>query len=255
MTDPPTPPYSTVMAHWGETERPDAWWLPPLATILALGIFVVYATWAAFENAHYRWGPYVSPFYSPFLRPTWIPGWVSPALLILVAPLGLRATCYYFRKAYYRSFFQHPPACAVAEESDRPYAGERRFPLTLQHLHRYFLYMALLLVGNHWIDVGHALVWDGQVGMGLGTLVLMLDAALLTCYVFGCHSLRHLVGGRLDCFHCERWGPSRFRAWQGVGVLNRHHGVFGWASLLFVAFADFYVRMLAMGIWQDLRFF
>ena len=45
--------------------RRDAWWLQPLVVFMILGGFVVYATWAAFQNAHYTYGPYLSPFYSP----------------------------------------------------------------------------------------------------------------------------------------------------------------------------------------------
>ena len=35
-------------------------------------------------------------------------------------------------------------------------------------------------------------------GIGVGTLVLAVNAVLLTRYLFGCHTLRHLVGGRID---------------------------------------------------------
>ena len=35
-------------------------------------------------------------------------------------------------------------------------------------------------------------------GIGLGTLVLAVNVILLGGYTFGCHSLRHLVGGFLD---------------------------------------------------------
>src|SRR5262249_2483656 len=93
---------------FGQTSRPDLWWITPLAVFLGLGTFIVYSTWAAFQNAHYWFGPYLSPFYSPELfgdsphawlrgKPDWIPGWLpwSPALLILWAPGGFRFTCYY----------------------------------------------------------------------------------------------------------------------------------------------------------------
>ena len=52
-------------------------------------------------------------------------GGISPAILVLVVPLGFRFTCYYYRKAYYRSIWQSPPACAVEE----PTALQRRDPL------------------------------------------------------------------------------------------------------------------------------
>src|SRR5437899_3740832 len=99
-----------VVRSWGETSRRDAWWVQPLVVFLVLGSFVVYATWAAFQNAHYTFGPYLSPFYSPELwgdsphawfgpKPVWWPGWLpfSPALIILPVPAFFRFTCYYYR--------------------------------------------------------------------------------------------------------------------------------------------------------------
>ena len=50
---------------FGETGRRDAWWVLPGAVVVLLVSFVVYATWAAFQNSHYTFGPYLSPFYSP----------------------------------------------------------------------------------------------------------------------------------------------------------------------------------------------
>jgi hypothetical protein len=95
--------------------RRDAWWLPPLVTVVVLAGFVVYGTWVAFVNRDYWADPYLSPFYSPCLakacaEPTWaiVGSWwpLSPALLVLPFPLGFRLTCYYYRKAYYRSFWR-----------------------------------------------------------------------------------------------------------------------------------------------------
>ena len=101
--------------HFGGTMRRDAWWLELLPVIVLLGAFGIYATLRAFEGTYYEWGPYLSPFYSPLIDPhhRWWP--FSPALLILIWPLGFRVTCYYYRKAYYRAFFLDPPACAVSE--------------------------------------------------------------------------------------------------------------------------------------------
>ncbi|HSE45484.1 MAG TPA: hypothetical protein VLA89_09190, partial [Gemmatimonadales bacterium] len=111
-----------------KTSRRDAWWVQPLVVFTVLTSFIVYATWAALQNAHYTYGPYLSPLYSPELfgvsphalfgpPPTWWPGWLpfSPALLILWAPGGFRFTCYYYRGAYYRAFWADPPACTVSE--------------------------------------------------------------------------------------------------------------------------------------------
>ena len=91
------------------TLRKDTWWLEPLLIVLGLGGFVVYTTWAALQGAHFEYENYLSPFYSPTLKPSWWP--FSPAILILWGPAGFRLTCYYYRKAYYRSFWWSPPAC------------------------------------------------------------------------------------------------------------------------------------------------
>ena len=48
--------------RFGETMRRDAWWVQPLIVFVILSAFLVYATWAAFQNAHYEFGPYLSPF-------------------------------------------------------------------------------------------------------------------------------------------------------------------------------------------------
>jgi hypothetical protein len=138
------------------TLRKDRWWLAPLVTVTVLGGFVIYGTWVAFANRDYFADPYLSPFYSPCLaascqEPTWaiVGSWwpLSPALLVLPFPLGFRLTCYYYRKAYYRSFWWAPPACAVPDARPR-YTGETRFPLILQNIHRYFFYLALTAGGS-----------------------------------------------------------------------------------------------------------
>jgi hypothetical protein len=141
--------------RFGETMRRDAWWAQSAATFLVLGAFVVYATWAAFQGTNYEYGPYLSPFYSPLLfgdsahawfgpKPAWWPAALpfSAALLILWAPGGFRFTCYYYRGAYYKAFWADPVSCAVGEPR-KSYRGERYFPLIVQNVHRYFLYLAL----------------------------------------------------------------------------------------------------------------
>ena len=233
--------------------RRDAWWLEPVPVVIVLGLFGVYATLRAFEGTYYEWGPYLSPFYSPLIDPAhrWWP--LSPALLILGGPLGFRVTCYYYRKAYYRAFFLDPPACAVGEPGEHRYRGETAFPLILQNLHRYFLYLALIFLVILWYDAIRAFSFGGRFGIGVGSLVLLGNIILLTLYTFSCHSLRHLVGGNVDCFSCAAFGRSRHAAWRGAGVLNEHHMLFAWLSLLSVGFADLYVRLVATGAVRDLR--
>src|ERR1043166_2115705 len=155
---------SLPQRSFGQTLRPDAWWAQPLLVFLGLSTFIVYSTWAAFQGEHYFSGPYLSPFYSPELwgpsphslfgpKPGWWPSWLpfSPALVILWAPGGFRLTCYYYRGAYYKAFWADPPACTVGEPR-KVYLGEKSFPLILQNIHRYFMYVAILFLG--------VLVWD-----------------------------------------------------------------------------------------------
>src|SRR6267143_1578919 len=188
----------------------------------------------------------LTPRSAPSKMPT-IPG------DLLSRPLGFRATCYYYRKAYYRAFFLDPPACAVGESPRRNYRGETAFPFILQNVHRYFFYLAVLFIAFLWHDAISSFFFDGRFGVGVGTLVLTLNVSLLSLYTFSCHSLRHLAGGKLDCFSCANFGRSRFAAWRVSTFLNERHMLFAWCSLVSVGFADFYVRMVACGAIRDLR--
>jgi hypothetical protein len=236
----------------GETLRRDAWWLELLPVVVVLGAFSIYATWRALEGRFYEWGPYLSPFYSPLIdaHHRWWP--FSPALLILGGPLGFRATCYYYRKAYYRAFFLDPPACAVSENK-RTYRGETAFPFILQNMHRYFLYLAVLFLVFLWHDAVRAFFFDGKFGIGLGSLVLTGNVSLLTLYTFSCHSLRHLAGGKLDCFSCAAFGRPRHSVWEWITALNERHMLFAWMSLISVASADLYIRLVSCGAISDVR--
>jgi len=62
-----------------ETSRRDSWWIGPFFTAIGLLAFVVYSTWAAFQNEYYQWESYLSPLYAPLLEYDWWP--LSPALL------------------------------------------------------------------------------------------------------------------------------------------------------------------------------
>jgi hypothetical protein len=259
---------AAAAAGLGRTERRDAWWLAPLATALGLGAFVVYATLRVLSNTGFHLGHgtstlpehayLLSPFYSPLLvLPSWVPSWISPAMFVLWAPGGFRLTCYYYRKAYYRAYFLDPPACAVGEAQGSGYRGETRM-LLFQNLHRYFLYLALIFLVILALDVVHASLWPApgggmRLGISVGTFVLAANTVLLSCYTFSCHSLRHLVGGDVDCFSCVAAGRARYGMWAGVSRLNEHHMFWAWTSLFMVAFADFYVWMAATGRIEDLR--
>lgn len=253
---------------FGQTVRSDVWWLQPTAIFVGLAIFIAYAVWAAFQGEYYHFGPYLSPFYSPELfgesshswfgpKPDWWPLWLpySPSFLIIWAPAGFRLTCYYFRGAYYKGIWADPPACTVGEPR-KVYRGENSFPLILQNIHRYFLYIALVLILLHLKDIWNSLWFEdpatgvASFGIGVGTLVLATDVVLLSCFVFGCHAFRHLIGGRLDCLSCSK---IQYRAYCAAGMFNRRHMFWAWTSLYWVGFADLYVRLCAMGVWSDWR--
>jgi len=263
-------PVKIVPRSFGETQRRDSWWWDPVLVLAVLGGFVVYATWAAFQNAHYEYGPYLSPFYSPVVwgdsphawfgpKPAWWPALMpfSPALLILPFPGLFRFTCYYYRGAYYKGFWADPPSCSVGEPRGTSYWGERWFPLVLHNVHRYFVYIAVLFLFILAYDVYLATQWptaDGgkQFGVGVGTLLLAVNVVLLTSYTLGCHSIRHIVGGFKDeisksslssaCYNCS-------------SALNYKHQLFAWCSLFSVALSDVYVRLCSMGILHDQRLF
>ena len=295
-----------AVAHdhgFGATRRVDNWWIGPLATAAILMAFVVYSTWAAFQGSHYwvNGTNYLSPFYSPELwgmsphrlfagtAPSWWPSGLltfSAAFIILGVPAGFRLTCYYYRKAYYRSIWLDPVACSVGE-ARKGYWGENRLPLILWNAHRYMLYLAIILgfillfdgIKSFWFPVdaaGNPFNWvsaDGQpitaanqaaynpavapagwrFGIGLGSLVLIINPLLIMGYTFGCHCLRHIVGGRVDNFSCAPCGKSRFKLWQMVSRLNEHHGLWAMASLVWVGLADVYVRLVSNGVIPDPR--
>lgn len=257
-----------MQTGFGMTARKDLWWVRPLVIFIVLSSFIVYATWAAFQGDHYSAGPYLSPFYSPLLfgdpehawfgpKPVWWPLILpfSPALLILWAPGGFRLTCYYYRGAYYKSFWADPPACAVGEPR-KTYLGENSFPLILQNAHRFFLYLAVLFVFILLYDAWKAMWFMAEetgvehFGIGIGTIVLTLNAVLLGIYTFSCHSFRHLVGGFKDQLSKA---PVQKKIYDCASCLNRRHMNWAWLSLFSVAFADLYVRMVSMGIWTDYR--
>jgi hypothetical protein len=257
------------------TFRTDKWWVEPLWTGLGFIAFVIYSNWAAFQGDHYFFGGYLSPFYSPLLfidssrigaaplELSWFgewPNWLraiwppfmpsSPAFLILAGPLSFRLTCYYYRKFYYRAYFMTPPACAVGAMPQKRYRGET-FLLLFQNLHRYALYVAILFIVFLAHDAYLAFWRDGKFGIGVGTLVLLINPILLGAYTFGCHSFRHLIGGQLNCFTCDNASRTRHGAWQRVSWLNQRHMLFAWLSLVWVGLADLYVRLVSMGVIHD----
>ena len=267
---------STVGGHvkgFATTMRRDTWWVPPVLTVVGLLGWGIYYLWAAWQAEYFYVGPYLSPAYSPLFFapegnmvapvshaffgawPTWWPDALpsSPAFLIFMFPGVFRGTCYYYRKAYYRSFFAMPPGCAVGPAPTvGKYNGETSL-LIFQNLHRYTLYIAILFIPLLFWDAGHTFFLDGKPGIGVGSIVVTMTGVLLACYTFGCHSWRHLIGGKLNCFSCNGVSEVRHGIWGRVTWLNERHMNFAWLSLFWFAFADLYVRLLAMGIIPDIN--
>jgi hypothetical protein len=249
------------------TLRTDRWWLGPLLTTLGLATFVVYATLRVFQQDHYwvQEHHYLTPFYSPCLAaqcapdaalfgrlPVEFPPLVPYALVSLPFLLLFRLTCYYYRKAYYRSIWQAPTACAV-REPHRSYTGETRPLMLPQNAHRYFFYVAFVITAiNTWdmlVPFFHGT--DGGFGIGLGNVIMVVNVLMLWGYTLSCHSCRHIMGGRLRSFGRH---PVRYRLWTGISRLNDRHMYFGWASIATLIATDAYVALMASGVISDLRF-
>src|SRR5919106_1105952 len=184
MTSAPTvlKPAGTAAPGLGTTRRRDRWWVAPTIqgiafTIVASYLFFSGIIWTPqILGTPYEVDGYLSPLFSPLIAPGWLPWFVSPGLLILWIPLGFRATCYYYRKAYYRFYFADPPGCAVGEPPiHRRYAMETRFPFILQNLHRFFLYLAFIPLFFLWVDAVLSLFPEGQTRLGLGSVIFFVN--------------------------------------------------------------------------------
>ncbi len=247
------------------TLRTDRYWLEPALTFAGLSAWVLYALIrtasqrAYFVEKYHYLSPFSSPCVTRSCNPgardfgTWFghfPPFVPFALLVLPFLLGFRLTCYYYRKAYYRAFWQSPPACAVAEPHAR-YSGETRFPLILQNAHRYFFYAAIIVSLVNTYDAVRAFHGgNGGFGIGLGTLVILANVILLWAYTASCHSCRHLIGGRLKHFSKH---PVRYKAWTYVTKLNTRHMQLAWTTLISLVVTDAYVALVSSGAISDLR--
>jgi hypothetical protein len=266
----------------GKTVRTDTWWFEPLWTGVGFLLFALYVNWEMFQGNHYwvgghGFGGYLSPFYSPLFfvqkgieggappehamfgyGPAWWPWWLPSvsAFFILPFPLLFRLTCYYYRKFYYRAYLWTPPACAVNPmKQPGRYEGERGL-LIVQNLHRYALYIGIAFIVILTYDGIMAFFRDGRPGIGVGSVILLINPILLGTWTFGCHAWRHLVGGRKDCFSCDAMNHAKgttgaYKRWKLVTWLNERHMAFAWISMIWVAFAGIYVRLVSMGVIHD----
>ncbi|HEX9357290.1 MAG TPA: hypothetical protein VF933_26155 [Streptosporangiaceae bacterium] len=249
------------------TLRKDNWRRAPIITATLLTIWVTYATVHVFLG-HWYFVPqyhYLTPFYSPCVSGECVPGsatlgsWIPAvppiipyAFVSLPLVLAFRFTCYYYRRAYYRAFWQAPAACAV-REPHATYSGETRFPLIMQNLHRYFFFFVLLISILNTYDLAQAFRGpDGNFGLGLGTIIMLVNVVLLWAYTLSCHSCRHIIGGRLKNFSKH---PARYWAWTQISKLNARHMQLAWITLGTLMLTDLYIWLLAAGVFSDPRIF
>jgi hypothetical protein len=253
------------------TMRSDNWWAGPVAVFVYITVLMTYLTWALLQGEYYYADPYLSPVYSPVLFattapgsapahhvwfgawPSWWPSFLpaSPAIFALIGPGLLRFTCYYYRKAYYRSFVGSPPGCAVAPIPRHGYRGETGL-LVFQNLHRYAMYISLFYLPILTYDAITAFSRDGELGVGVGTIVICINTCLLASYSFGCHSFRHVFGGHDDCMSCGQ-NTAKLSVWRFSTWFNERHMQIAMISLFWVAFTDLYIRLVSMGLIKDLN--
>jgi hypothetical protein len=267
MTQAPEAPARTRAQISQRTLRTDPWWKSPAIVATLLTIWVTYATvhvligkWYFVPQYHY-----LTPFYSPCISGECVPGssslgqWfpalppiIPYALVSLPFVLGFRLSCYYYRRAYYRAFWRSPAACAVKEPHGE-YSGETKFPLIMQNIHRYFWVAVLLISILNTYDVTQAFRGpDGNFGFGLGSIIMLANVVLLWMYTLGCHSCRHITGGRLKHFSKH---PVRYWMWTKVSWLNARHMQFAWITLTSLMVTDLYIWLVSAGVFSDPRFF
>ena len=245
------------------TLRKDAWWVEPAITAVALLVFFGWLTASIFlDKWAFEIGPYVSPVFEPKFFGPQDSIFISPAMIVLLGPVPFRATCYYYRRAYYRSWFLSPPACGVGDAT-HGYQGERVLPFWINNMHRFAMYVALLFVPILWYGAIKSFynseeLIDGKAvdtgfGIGVGSILLVINAYLLMMYTFSCHSLRHFVGGGLNCFSCSTYTRTRKKIWDKVTDWNLQHRAFAWMSLVWIVGTDVYIRLVANGHLTDIN--
>lgn len=188
---------------------------------------------------------YTDPFYSP---------------TVLVLPfVGLfRLTCYAYRKDYYRHIFSHPLSCLTPARNESKhrngYSGEETALFKFNNLHRYFLYIGIAILPFFYYDFVRSLFIGGDFTVRLGSIILLVNAILVSLWTFSCHAFRHLTGGNVDCYSCTS-APKFRKGWfDRQSLLNGHHEAFAFISLAFIVGVDLYMRALSAGWPVDFTF-
>ena len=203
----------------GSTLRRDAWWTELLPVIIVLGGFGLYATLRAFEGAFYSLGTLSFAFLfsadrsaaslvAAFSRAAGArrPARVSRHLLLLPQSLLPRI---FSRSAGLR---RGRASQAQISRRDQHFLSSSRMSTATFYTWPLFF----------WAFCGTTPIkgffFDGQFGIGVGSLILLFNVILLSFYTLSCHSLRHLAGGKMDCFSCATFGSQRAAAWKGFSL-------------------------------------
>ena len=244
---------------FGKTDRIDRWWTQPIWMGTALTLAVVYTGLRVLffdAEIHYDNHRVTSPIFSPdviHMLHLSTPTWMNSAILILWIPFGFRGTRYYMRRVYHRVFFQNPTGCVVAKPEINyrlGYKGETGL-FILNNIHRYMLYLAIIILSIKFYDVWHTMNFhDGTIGISIGTLVLATESFLLFMYVTSCHAFRHLFGGGMNQWRGQIGGFIG-KIFYKISEINVHHGFWFWTSLAMVFLGDLFVWGVADGILND----
>lgn len=234
--------------------RAKAWewprWVEPTFTVVALSLFGLYSLWEVLFHQNGQYQNYLSPFFSP------TQDWgirFFPAVWAVWVPLIFRGSCYYYRREYFRGFFRDPYACAVAEHKRR-YDGESRLPWSANNLHRYAWYLVFVVLVFLWKDTVSAFFFPHTgFGVGVGSLLMLVNVVCLTLYSFSCHAFRHMIGGGRDRFTRAGQPTAAYRVWHAVSQWNARHGSWAWISMFTVWGTDVYIRLLLSGVLSDPR--
>ena len=171
--------------------------------------------------------------------------WYSPTVAVIPFVGLFRLTCYAYRKDYHRHLFNHPQACGIPVRNDsmkRTYTGETRF-FRIENFHRYFLYIAVAILPFFYYDVYLSVVDPSTAPvLTLGGVILLANSILVTLYTFSCHSVRHIIGGRKDCFACPASNRVKGKGYRFQSLFNEHHEALAWISLAMFFFVDLYIR-------------
>ena len=206
---------------------------------------------------------YLTPFYSPCISkgctpeashfwPQILPDvwWLPYAALSLPFLLLFRLTCYYYRGAYYRSVWQSPTACAVAEPHAK-YTGETRLPLIIQNTHRYFFYIAGIISVINTYDAIIAFHSPSGLRIRLG----QRDSRRQRGHAVGVHAVLPLLPARRRRpAQALLQTPCRYWMWTQVSRLTPGTSCTRGSRSGTLMLTDFYVMLVASGTISDLRF-